>query len=324
MEFKDYYKTLGVDEDADADDIKRAYRRLARKYHPDVSRESDAEVHFKEVNEAYEALKDPEKRQAYDEIRRSPFRNGGQFEPPPGWQFKADLADGGFTSGADADAFSDFFRTLFGDEMPFGGARPGGRPFSGRGQDVADQLDVTLEEACNGGYRRLQLAVPQRQADGRITRQSRVLNVRIPPGVTDGRRIRLRGQGGTGVGDGPAGDLLLEIRIAPHSIYGLDGRDVTLSLPVAPWEAALGGTVKTPTLKGEVDLRIPAGSGTGTKLRLRGRGLPGSPPGDQIVALQVETPVPTTEKQKELYRRMACSFDFNPRRKLGGGTAHQG
>ena len=288
---------------------------MARKYHPDVSRESDAEVRFKEINEAYEALKDPDKREAYGEVRRSPFRNGGQFEPPPGWQFKTEFPGGGFTT-TDAGAFSDFFRTLFGDAMPFGGGGPfesRSSFFSGRGEDVEDRLEVTLEEAFHGGRRQLQLAIPKRRPDGRVERQQKTLNVRIPAGVTDGRRIRLRGQGGAGTGDGQAGDLLLEIHVVPHATYGLDGRDVTLSLPVAPWEAALGATVKTPTLKGEVDLRIPPGTATGTKLRLRGRGLPGGPPGDQIVTIAVDTPAATTEEQKDLYRRMAQSFDFDPR-----------
>ena len=313
MEFKDYYKILGVAEDAGADEIKRAYRRLARKYHPDVSHEGDAEVRFKEINEAYEALKDPDKREAYDEVRRSPFRNGGQFEPPPGWQFKTEFPGGGFTTG-DAGAFSDFFQTLFGDAMPFGGGPHGGRSFfAERGEDVEDRLEVTLEEAFHGGRRQLQLAIPKRRPDGRVERQQRTLNVRIPAGVTDGRRIRLRGQGGAGTGDGQAGDLLLEIHVAPHATYSLEGRDVTLSLPVAPWEAALGATIKTPTLQGEVDLRIPPGSATGTRLRLRGRGLPGSPPGDQIVTIAVDTPAATTDEQKDLYRRMAQSFDFDPR-----------
>ena len=322
MEFKDYYKILGVAEDASADAIKRAYRRLARKYHPDVSRERDAEVRFKEINEAYAALKDPDKREAYDEVRRSPFRNGGQFEPPPGWQFKTEFPGGGFTT-TDAGAFSDFFRTLFGDAMPFGGGPSAHRSshFSRRGEDVEDRLEVTLEEAFHGAHRQLQLAVPKRRPDGRLERQQRTLNVRIPAGVTDGRRIRLRGQGDAGGGDGPAGDLLLEIHIASHAIYGLDGRNVTLSLPVAPWEAALGATVKTPTLKGEVDLRIPPGSATGAKLRLRGRGLPGSPPGDHIVTITVDAPPATTDEQKELYRRMAQSFDFDPRRHLGADSA---
>ena len=314
MEFKDYYEILGVGEDASADEIKGAYRRLARKYHPDVSGEGDAEVRFKEINEAYEALKDPDKRKAYDEVRRSPFRTGGQFEPPPGWQFKTEFPGGGFAT-TDAGAFSDFFRTLFGDAMPFGGEPSVHRSafFSARGEDVEDRLEVTLEEAFHGARRQLQLAIPKRRPDGRVERQQRTLSVRIPAGVADGRRIRLRGQGGAGTGDGQAGDLLLEIHVAPHAAYGLDGRDVTLSLPVAPWEAALGATVKTPTLKGEVDLRIPPGSATGTKLRLRGRGLPGSPPGDQIVTIAVDTPAATTDEQKDLYRRMAQSFDFDPR-----------
>ena len=310
MEFKDYYKILGVADDASADEIKRSYRRLARKYHPDVSKEGDAEGRFKEVNEAYEALKDPEKRQAYDEIRRSPFRDGSQFKPPPGWQARTGFQGGGFGN-ADLGGFSDFFRTLFGDAMDFAGAAQGSTtsPFARqpqRSQDVEDQLEVSLDEAFTGGKRRLQMTLPA-TAPGEPPQQ-RTLNVSIPAGVTDGRRIRLRGQGGG------AGDLLLTVRIKPHPVFGVDGRNVTLRLPVAPWEAALGAVVKTPTLKGEVDLRIPAGSGTGSKLRLRGRGLPGKPPGDQIVTLAVDAPAAKTDEQKELYRRMAETFDFDPRR----------
>ena len=313
MEFKDYYDALGVAEDADPVEIKRAYRRLARRYHPDVSRESDAESKFKEVNEAYEVLKDPEKRRTYDEIRRSPF-DPGAFATHPGWQ----RGEGAFStfSHTDASAFSDFFRSLFGegdieDIDPMRGPR-----YSTHGADIHDRIEVTLEEACLGGRRRIEIVQPKVGADGRLTRASRRLDVRIPRGVTDGRRIRLRGQGDPGTGDGPAGDVYLEVRIKEHPVYAVDGRDVVLSLPVAPWEAALGSTVEAPTLHGVVKLRIPAGSNSGSRLRLRGRGLPGSPPGDQIVVLDVQTPKPTTEDQRRLYRSLGAGFDFDPRREL--------
>ncbi len=316
MEFKDYYQVLGLGEDASTDEIKRAYRKLARKYHPDVSSEADAEARFKEVNEAYEALKDPEKRQAYDEVRRSPYRHGARFEPPPDWQHNAGFRGGGFT-GADAGAFSDFFRTLFGDGVAFGPRSAASRPhFSGRGEDLHDRLEITLREAYAGASRQINLHSPRVAADGRVTQQSRTLQVKIPAGVTRGRRVRLRGQGGPGIGGGPAGDLYLEITIARHPVYALDGRDVSLTLAVTPWEAALGASIETPTLGGSVELKIPPGSKSGTKLRMRGRGLPGSPPGDQLVTLEIATPPATTEEQTDLYRRMAASFDFDPRTRL--------
>lgn len=312
MEFKDYYQVLGVSEDASADDIKRAYRKMARKYHPDVSREADAEVRFKGVNEAYEALKDPEKRQAYDDIRRSPYRHGARFEPPPGWNHGADSRDG-FTD-VDASAFSDFFRTLFGDfgdDLNFGSRTSSRRTrFSQRGEDIHDRLQITLREAYAGANRQLTLSSP----DAR--RRARTLNVRIPAGATQGRRVRLRGQGAPGIDDAPAGDLYLEIAVVPHPVFGLDGRDITLTLPVAPWEAALGANVATPTLGGPVELKIPPGSRAGTKLRMRGRGLPGKPPGDQIVTLEIALPPAATKEQTALYQRMADSFDFDPRADL--------
>ncbi len=316
MEFKDYYEVLGVSEDAGADEIKRAYRKMARKYHPDVSSASDAEARFKEVNEAYEALKDPEKRQAYDEARRSPFHQGGSFQPPPDWRFDAGFRGGGFTE-ADAGQFSDFFRVLFGAEEAAGAHAAHRRPhFSGRGEDVHERLQVTLPEAYAGARRTLTLNIPQVGAEGQLTNRQRTLHVKVPAGVAPGQRVRLRGQGGAGAGKGPAGDLYLEISIAPHPLFAIDGRDLTLTLPVAPWEAALGASVPAPTLGGPVTLKIPPRSQAGARLRLRGRGLPGKPPGDQFVILSIATPPADTAEQTDLYRRMADSFQFDPRAAL--------
>ena len=314
MEFKDYYDALGVAEDADTEEIRRAFRRLARRYHPDVSHEREAEAKFKEVNEAYDVLKDPEKRRTYDEIRQSPFEHG-RFEASPPWQ----RGEGAFSTftGSDAGAFSDFFRSLFGEpEIEDIDDPLGDRRHSVPGKDIHDRIEVTLEEACRGGRRRIEIVQPEVGKDGRVVRASKRLNVRIPPGVTDGRRIRLRGQGGTGSTDGPAGDIYLEVRIKDHPVYAVDGRDVILSLPVAPWEAALGTSIEIPTLHGTVKLRIPPGANTGRRLRLRGKGLPGNPPGDQYVVLRVDTPVPTNDEQRRLYQSLADGFDFDPRREL--------
>jgi curved DNA-binding protein len=314
MEFKDYYEVMGVARDASADDIKRAYRRLARKYHPDVSKESDAEQRFKEVGEAYEVLRDPEKRAAYDQLG-SNWKEGQNFRPPPDWEFEATQGE------PDAAAFSDFFETLFGARGAGGGAGGGrgggfggGRAnFRSKGFDRQAQVEITLEEAFAGTSRSLALEQIERDASGRPVRKTRQLNVKIPAGVTEGQQIRLAGQGEPGVGGGPAGDLFLQVEISPHRLYRLDGKDVSLELPVTPWEAALGETVRVPTLSGRVDLRIPKGSQSGAQLRLKGRGLPGSPPGDQHVRLRIVTPPAKNEADEALYRKMAETMTMNPR-----------
>lgn len=315
MEFKDYYDILGVDPDADQDAIRRAYRKLARKYHPDVSKESDAEARFKDVSEAYEVLKDPEKRAAYDQVRAQPHgAPGGDWRPPPGWEGGFDIG-GGF-AGADLGGFSEFFETLFGGGRARAGAAGaglGGWDFAARGADQRARITVDLETAYKGGTRTLTLEEPVQDGTGRVTRRTRNLKVRIPPGVTDGRRIRLRGQGGAGSGGGPRGDILLEVSIAPHPLFSLEGRDVLLTLPVTPWEAALGAKVPVPTLEGRVDLTIPPGSQSGKKLRLKGRGLPGKPPGDQYVTLRIVTPPADTDKAKAAYRRLAEELPYDPR-----------
>ena len=299
MEYKDYYQIMGVARDASVDDIKRAYRRLARKYHPDVSKEKDAEERFKEVGEAYEVLHDPEKRAAYDALgTRKP---GEDFRPPPGWQFDA--------GGADAGAHSDFFEQLFG-----GLGRRGS--FRSRGFDTAGQVEVTLEEAFRGTERKLavqRVAVDERGRPQPVTRE---LKVRIPAGVVDGQQIRVAAQGEPGAGGGPAGDLFLQVRLLPHRWFRTDGRDVSLDLPVTPWEAALGETVRVPTLGGRVDLKLPKGSQTDRQLRLKGRGLPGNPPGDQLVVLKIVAPPPLNAADEALYRQLAAALATNPRQAM--------
>lgn len=324
MEYKDYYEILGVSREASKDEIKRAYRKLAHKYHPDVSKEPDAEKRFKEVKEAYEVLSDPEKRQAYDQLGAG-WQAGQSFEPPPGWEGNFDFQGGGF-SGFGPEEFSDFFETLFGgggfrQHDPFGRSRAGtwggSGGFTGRGEDQHGRLEISLEEAFHGGQRRIQMTVPEMDAQGRMVQRPRSLDVRIPAGVRDGQQIRLAGQGAPGLGGGPRGDLYLEVHIRPHPHFRLDGRDIYLNLPITPWEAALGDQVQVPTPGGPVSLTIPAGAQSGQKLRLKGRGLPGSHPGDQYVILQIKVPKPETEEHKDLYREMARSMAFNPRANLG-------
>ncbi len=300
MQFKDYYQLLGVERKASAEEVKKAYRRQARKYHPDVSKEADAEERFKEVQEAYEVLKDPEKRAAYDQLG-SQYRQGQEFRPPPDWG-----SDFSFSAGGGAGGFSDFFEQLFGGAGTFGG-RPGPRGgFQARGGHHEAELSLPLETAFSGGTETLSLR------EGAGTRQ---LKVRIPAGVTEGQVIRLAGQGGQGPGG--RGDLLLRIKLAPHPLYALDGRDVSLVLPVAPWEAALGAVVPVPTLAGRVDLKVPAGARAGQRLRLKGRGLPGKPPGDQYAVLQLVLPPMDTPGAREWMERMRDELPFDPRAGLG-------
>ena len=315
MEDKDYYKILGVSREASQEEIKRAYRKLARKYHPDVSKEPDAEARFKEINEAHEVLKDPEKRAAYDALGNQ-WQAGQEFRPPPGG-FHQEFRHG--EEEVDLGRFSDFFASLFGSGLGgfSGNFRQSGQRASRRGQDQTARVELSLEEAYQGTTRTLRLETPQQDAQGQIRSQLRTLRVRIPPGVSEGRQIRLAGQGLPGIGGGPAGDLYLQVHLQPHPFFQVDGRDVLLRLPITPWEAALGATVQVPTLGGAVSLRVPAGSQSGKRMRLKGRGLPGNPAGDQYVTLEIRTPAATTEAQKECYRRMETLFDFHPRAKLG-------
>jgi curved DNA-binding protein len=316
MEFRDYYEIMGVARDATQDDIKRAYRKLARKYHPDVSKEADAEARFKEVGEAYEVLKDPEKRTAYDQLGAN-WKAGQEFRPPPDWDQGFEFHGGGFT-GADAAGFSDFFESLFGRGSVgagFGGARAGG--FHAHGEDAHARVVIDLEDAYQGATRTLTLKHTELGGDGRPQLRERTLNVRIPRGVRQGQQIRLSGQGDPGIGQGKAGDLYLEVSFRPHAHYHVEGADVFLDLPVAPWEAALGATVKVPTPTGAVDLKIPAGSGNGRKLRLKGRGIPARAAGDLYVVLQVALPAADSEADRAAYRAFEQALAFNPRAHLG-------
>lgn len=309
MEYKDYYKVMGLARDASQDDIKRAYRRLARKYHPDVSKEPDAEERFKEVGEAYEVLKDPERRAAYDRLGTQ-WQAGQEFRPPPGWDDGFEIHSGGF-GGADAGAFSDFFEALFGR-----GFRTGREGVHARGEDSHAKVHVDLEDAYHGATRTITLRSIELDAEGRPHTRERTLSVRIPKGIRPGQHIRLAGQGSPGPGGRTPGDLYLEVEFKPNPLYRVEGRDVFLDLPLAPWEAALGASVKVPTPAGAVELRVPAGSTGGQKLRLKGRGIPGNPPGDLYAVLRIALPPADTQAAKELYQKMARELAFNPRAHL--------
>src|ERR1700675_440902 len=283
MQYKDYYEVLGVTRGADADAVKRAYRKLARKYHPDVSKEKNAENKFKELQEAYEVLRDPDKRAAYDQLGRD-YRPGQQFRPPPDWSQRFG-GQGGSQRFSDLNGFSDFFSTLFGGTA---GAPPP--------EADAGHLDVTVEEAFAGTKRRVML-----NEGGR----PRSVDVQIPPGVSEGQSLRIAGGGGA--------SLVVRIRLRPHSLYVPQGKDVQIELPLAPWEAALGAKVAVPTLGGTVELTVPAGAQSGQKLRLRGRGFPGTPSGDQIVVIKLVTPAAVSSQAKAAYERMKSEFSFDPR-----------
>jgi len=331
MDFKDYYKTLGVASTASADEIKRAYRKLARKYHPDVSKEPDAEARFKDVAEANEALCDVERRAAYDTIaddhrsgrssgpgsHQNGSRRGGQpFSPPPGW-------DSGFEfsgSGSDGESdHSDFFESLFGRRAAGG---DGAQPRAARARPGGDhhaKIRIDLVEAWRGGTRSVSLRAPVADAQGHVLMQERQLEVNIPKGVRNGQHLRLAGQGSAGTGDAPAGDLFLEIEIAPHARFRLDGRDLFVDLPLAPWEAALGATVQLALPDGSVELTVPPNAKPGRQLRLKGKGLPGTPPGDAYAVLVLALPATDSPEAQQAWRTLAEGYpDFNPRAATAG------
>ncbi|WP_027256067.1 DnaJ C-terminal domain-containing protein [Leisingera aquimarina] len=310
MKYRDYYKILGIAPTAEADEIKRAYRKLARKYHPDINATSEAEAKFKDVNEAYEVLKDPERRAAYDQLGKPEAGAQGGFRPPPGWE-------GGFefssSSPADAESFSDFFETLFRRQ-----GQPFGRAESGQGRDQHARLQLDIEDAYRGDASVLTLRIPQVAADGTVQLQERSIAVQVPKGITEGQHIRLPGQAMPPLGGGTPGDLFLEVSFAPHPVYRAVGRDLHLELPVAPWEAALGGKVMMPTPDGKVALTIPANARSGQKLRLKGKGLPGTPAGDIFATLRIVNPKVTTEEARRVFEQMAREVPFNPRAGIGG------
>lgn len=315
MEFKDYYKILGVERDASQDEVKRAYRKLARKYHPDINKEADAETKFKEVGEAYEVLGDVEKRAAYDQVG-SGYTPGQDFRPPPNWDSGFEFSGRG-SDGADHD-FSDFFDSLFGGMRGRQSGFSTRTQFRARGEDHHARVIIDLRDALEGATRALTLRVPHVDETGHVSVKERTLNVKIPKGVIDGQQIRLKGQGTPGIGGGTAGDLYLTIELAPDRIYRVDGHDIYLDLPVAPWEAALGATVRTPTPGGPVNLKIPPGSAQGRKLRVKGRGIPSDPPGDFYAVVRIALPPADTEEAKDVYRDMERRLKFDPRATLGG------
>jgi curved DNA-binding protein len=309
MEYKDYYQTLGVAKSATADEIKKAYRKLARKYHPDVSKEKDAAQRMAEINEAYAVLSDPEKRAAYDALGQR--RPGEEFRPPPDWDAGFEFSSRDFGFGE--DEFSDFFSSLFGHAAR---ARRGGDAPSMRGNDHHAKVTIDLADAYHGAKRPITLRAARLDESGRVVVDDRTLDVQIPKGVRAGQQIRLRGQGAPGIGDGPAGDVYLEIEFRPNERYRVEGRDVYERVPVAPWEAALGAAIEVPTPSGRVEVTLPAGSRNGRKLRLKGRGIPGDPPGDLYLEIEIVLPPATTEEAKELYRRMAREMKFDPRQAM--------
>lgn len=309
MDFKDYYKILGVEPTADDKQIKTAYRKLARKYHPDVSKEKGAEDKFKEANEAYEVLSSAEKRAEYDNIRKY-GQQGRPFQGPPGWQQRGGAGDGGFESTGD---FSEFFSSIFGGRAQQGGrAQSSGR----RGQDVEMELPVFLEETLSTESKQVSFNVPQHNASGqRMADVTKTLNVKIPAGVTDGERIRLKGQGAPGIGGAENGDLYLILRLAPHPNFDVEGHDLIITVPLAPWEAALGAKIAVPTLTGKINLTIRPDSQAGQRLRVKGNGLMNKQGqrGDLYAQLKVVMPKSTDDAAKALWEKLADTAAFDPR-----------
>jgi curved DNA-binding protein len=316
VKFKDYYASLGLERGASDSDIKKAYRKLAHKYHPDVSKEPGAEARFKEVAEAYQTLKDPEKRAAYDRLGQ--HAPGEEFRPPPDWGPKYSPREESF-EGVD---LADLFAGLAAGRGSRGG--PGGR-MSLRGEDYEVQTAITIEQAYHGTLIELNLSMPEQDSEGRVRRVPKSLKVRVPKGATDGQRMRLAGKGGSGINGGPDGDLYLTVSFLPHRLYRADGHDLHLDLPLAPWEAALGASVEVPTPGGAVQMKIPSGTSAGQTLRLAGRGLPqpkqGS--GDLYVHAQIVMPRTTSARERELLKELAGASDFAPRADMLRENAHE-
>lgn len=322
VKFRDYYEILGIQRTAAQDEIQRAYRKLARKYHPDVNKSAGAEDKFKEINEAYEVLKDPEKRKMYDQLGPD-WRSGQDFRPPPGWNVHYDFGGGGAQQWGGAGGFSDFFESLFGGAGGFRQAQRGG---AGRGfgqgavwrQAGADQettIRISLEDAFRGGTRPIVLQTQAINPNGQIEVQEKRYDVKIPAGMLTGQKIRLPSQGGEGVGGGPRGDLYLKIEIEPHPVFTLKGHDLYMDVPVSPWEAVLGAEADINTLSGPVTLKIPGGTQSGRKMRLRGKGMPNpkGQPGDLYATVVVKVPTNPSGRERELFEELKKISGFNPR-----------
>ncbi|GAB6263600.1 DnaJ C-terminal domain-containing protein [Photobacterium sp. R1] len=318
MEYRDYYAILGIPRDATQADIKRAYKKSARKFHPDVSKETDAHQKFIQAKEAYEVLKDPQKRAAYDQLGKD-WHTGESFDVPPDWEREFQFSGDSFTRG-DAGAFSDFFESLFGSHF---GHRPdraqrahrahgANAHFKAKGEDIHAQVLIDIEDSFHGAVRSLTL--PSSRMDGT---QPQTVNLKIPKGVREGQHIRLRGKGMPGHSGGEAGDLYLEVSFRPHALYRLEQKNLCMTLPVTPWEAALGAKIKIPSPTGPIEVKVPANSDSEKTLRLRGRGLPGTTPGDMLITLNIVQPKVETEQEKALYRQMQDLMSFNPRSQFG-------
>ena len=319
MDFKDYYSALGLERTATEDEVRKAYRKLARKYHPDVSKEPDAEARMRELNEAHDVLRDKEKRAAYDQLADRVARGGspqGDFQPPPGWDegFEFNYRPGGEGPADHAD-FSEFFSSVFGNAQRRGAQR---QNFRARGEDHHAAIEITLEDALKGAEREITLRAMEADEQGHMQWKPRTLHVKIPAGMHAGQYIRLAGQGMPGHGGEPAGDLYLEVRIAAHQLYRIEGRDLYMTLPVTPTEAALGAQVQVPTPAGGiVEVTVPRGARSGLKLRLKERGLPGQPPGHLYLLLEIALPPADTEAARKAYEQLAQAAPFDPRRHLG-------
>ncbi|MFZ0927737.1 MAG: J domain-containing protein [Syntrophobacteraceae bacterium] len=325
VKYRDYYEILGIKRGVGQDEVQRAYRKLARKYHPDVNKASNAEEKFKEINEAYEVLKDPEKRKMYDQLGPD-WRSGQEFRPPPGWETRFDFGRGGahqseFQWGG-TGGFSDFFESLFGGSgfrQARGGTAPGGfgqgAVWRQAGADQETTIRISLEEAFRGGTKPIILQSQVINPKGQLEVQERRYDVKIPAGILPGQRVRLTGQGAEGTGGGPRGDLYLKVEIEPHPVFTLKERGLYMEAPVSPWEAVLGSEVRLVTLSGNIDLKIPPGTQSGQKLRLRGKGMPNpkGTPGDLYVTVVVKVPTHPSDKERELFEELRKNSEFNPR-----------